>query len=60
MEYNDFNYCPLTEKNEDIVDCMENIDIADRFIPDRFKVKRDWKQICNNCPIHNELVNEDS
>lgn len=58
MDYNDYNYCPLTEKDESIVDCMENVDIAERFIPERFKQKPDWLQICRNCPIHKELFDE--
>ena len=58
MEYNTFNYCPLTDKEEDIVDCMENIDIKEEFIPARFKVKSEWKSICENCPIHQRLLNE--
>ncbi len=58
MEYNHFNYCPLTEKNEDIIDCIENIDVADEFIPNRFKTKDNWKEICKNCPIHKELFND--
>lgn len=60
MDYNDLNYCPLTDKKESIVDCMENIDTSDQFIPERFKLKSNWKQICRECPIHKELFEEPS
>ena len=58
MEYKEYNYCPLTEKEESIIDCMENDDIADRFIPERFKQKPNWKEICNKCSIRIRLNNE--
>lgn len=58
MEYNILNYCPLTEQNEDIVDCMENMDVKEEFIPARFKAKSNWKKICEDCPIHKRLMAE--
>ena len=50
--------CPLIDKDIDSADCLENIDIIGGFIsdeshiPDEFKVKPDYKEICKNCKYH--------
>ncbi len=41
--------CPLTDDLIDPVDCMENQVIKEDFIPQKFKVKKNWKEICKNC-----------
>ena len=45
--------CPLVDKIITPVDCMENRDIKDEFIPDEYKVKENWKEICKNCKYYN-------
>ncbi len=31
---------------------MENRDIREEYIPVRFKVKKDWKEICKKCKYY--------
>ena len=45
--------CPLVDKHISPVDCMENRAIKDRYIPDEYKQKHDWKEICKKCKYHN-------
>lgn len=45
--------CPLVDYLIDPVDCMENREIKEEFIPKEFKVKENWKEICKNCKYHN-------
>lgn len=52
MENDSMILCPLVDRLIDAVDCMENRDIKDEFIPQEYKVKEDWKTICKNCPYH--------
>ena len=50
--------CPLVDEEIDSGDCLINTDIIDGFIsdeshiPDKFKVKPDFKEICKKCPYH--------
>ena len=50
--------CPLIDDEIDPIDCIENTDIIDGFIsdvshiPDKFKVKPNYKEICKKCPNH--------
>ncbi len=50
--------CPLVNKEIDEIDCLENMDIIDEFIsdeshiPEEFKVKPDYKDICKKCKFH--------
>lgn len=50
--------CPLIDNNIDPMDCIENIDIIDDFIsddthiPNEFKVKPNYKEICKKCKYH--------
>lgn len=41
--------CPLVDELIDPVDCMENRDTCEQSIPDKYKTKKDWKEICKNC-----------
>lgn len=50
MENNNFILCPLVDREIDIVDCMENTMIRDECIPAEYKIKSDWKEICESCP----------
>ena len=43
--------CPLVDDWVDPIDCLENQDIREESIPARFKVKPNWKEICNACPF---------
>lgn len=43
--------CPLVDSWIDPVDCMENQEVIESNIPARFKVKPDWKKICESCPF---------
>jgi hypothetical protein len=44
--------CPLIDGIITPVDCMENRDIREEAIPDKFKQKPDWKEICKNCKYY--------
>ena len=43
--------CPLVDVMIDSIDCLENQDVIESSIPDRFKRKDDWKDICEKCPF---------
>lgn len=43
--------CPLVDDWIADIDCLENQDIAELFIPIEFKRKKDWKNICEHCPF---------
>lgn len=50
--------CPLVDRDIEDIDCIENRDIVDGMIvesalPDEYKRKKDWKNICKNCKWHN-------
>lgn len=50
--------CPLIDNVIDSGDCLEITDIIDEMfgsesdIPDRFKAKPDYKEICKKCKNH--------
>ncbi|PWJ13950.1 hypothetical protein [Ruminococcus flavefaciens] len=56
--------CPLVDKEIDGGDCLINTDIIDGFIsddshiPDEFKVKPDYKEICKKCKYHESTWGE--
>ena len=56
--------CPLTDKEIDSFDCLENTDIIDEMygnesnIPDEFKVKPNYKEICKKCKYHESTWGE--
>ncbi len=43
--------CPLVDSFIENIDCLENQSISESSIPARFKVKPDWKEICEACPF---------
>lgn len=43
--------CPLVDDWTDPVDCMENQEVIESSIPAQFKVKPNWKKICEACPF---------
>lgn len=43
--------CPLVNGFIQAIDCMENQVVKESSIPVCFKVKPDWKAICNACPF---------
>lgn len=43
--------CPLVDDWIEDIDCMENQGIAESYIPERFKRKKNWKEICKKCPF---------
>ena len=45
----DMIFCPLVDEDIDGFDCMEYQCFKDESIPDEFKQKADWKDICKNC-----------
>ena len=45
--------CPLTDDWEQDIDCMENQGVIESFIPERFKKKKNWKEICEASPFRN-------
>ncbi len=45
--------CPLTDDWEHAIDCMENQSVVESAIPQRFKKKENWRDICRSCPFRN-------
>lgn len=41
--------CPLVDRDIDIVDCMENRDLDEKFILPEYKQKENWREICASC-----------
>ena len=53
----DLVMCPLVDCEIKNIDCIENSDAVDRVIkrdnvPERFKVKPDWEELCKKCKWH--------
>lgn len=51
-------FCPLVDERIDIGECIENTDVVDGIIkestlPEQYKRKENWKEICKNCKYHN-------
>lgn len=46
--------CPLIDAKISCVDCMENRETKENFIPDKFKEKDNWKDICKKCKYSKE------
>ncbi len=63
MAYNDEEivtevFCPLVDEIIEDIDCIENRDCIDGMIvlsslPDKYKAKKDFMEICKNCKWHN-------
>lgn len=50
--------CPLVDRMISVDDCIENADVARGMIkpdtmPEEYKAKADWRDICTNCKWHN-------
>lgn len=50
--------CPLVDDVIEDIDCIENRDVINEMIveealPDKYKKKSNWKEICKNCKWHN-------
>ena len=43
--------CPLVDEWIEAGDCQSNQGPAAQYIPARFKVKPNWKEICSSCPF---------
>lgn len=41
--------CPLIDGLISPADCMENQDLREESIPEKFKQKENWKEVCKNC-----------
>lgn len=57
MKAPDYVMCPLVDQEVKSVDCIENADAVDGIIqkenvPDRFKKKPGWEEICKKCKWH--------
>ena len=46
-------FCPLVDEKIEPVDCMENRETREESIPQKYKQKHDWKEICKKCKYHN-------
>lgn len=42
-------FCPLIDAYTTPVDCMENRETKEETIPDEYKQKKNWKEICKVC-----------
>lgn len=50
--------CPLVDELIRDIDCIENRDVVDgqvveSSLPDKYKLKENWKEICRKCIYHN-------
>lgn len=50
--------CPLVGRRIEAIDCVENTDAVEGMlkkdsIPEEFKKKENWIDICKNCKWHN-------
>ena len=50
-------FCPLVDEKIEDIDCIENRDVVDGSLiedsmPDMYKRKIDWKNICRTCKWH--------
>lgn len=45
--------CPLVKEKITPVDCMENRDLKEINIPNKFKQDPNWKEICQKCKYYN-------
>lgn len=57
MRNTDNVMCPLVDEEIPNIDCIENTDAVDGAIkkdtiPDRFKRKPGWEDICRKCKWH--------
>jgi hypothetical protein len=57
MMENDEIMCPLIDDTIEIGDCVVCSDVSsgmlkENCIPDKFKDKKNWKDICKNCKYH--------
>lgn len=57
MDGPDFVMCPLVDQRIENIDCIENSDAVDGIIkketvPEKFKRKPEWEQICKKCKWH--------
>lgn len=41
--------CPLVDDEISPVDCMGNQTLKEASIPEPFKKKENWREICKNC-----------
>lgn len=41
--------CPLINIEISCVECMENQDTKEDFIPEIYKKLDNWKEVCKNC-----------
>lgn len=53
MENEEMVLCPLVDSEITPTDCMENRDLNENAIPEQYKAKPNWKEICNNCKYCN-------
>lgn len=50
--------CPLVDRKIKDIECIENSDVVkgiqiETTIPEEYKKKKDWKEICKKCQWHN-------
>lgn len=56
-EYPEAVMCPLVDEMIAADDCIENQDVAagmitDETMPDRFKEKENWREMCKGCEYY--------
>lgn len=50
--------CPILKEEIEDIECIETVDaiegiLKEEVIPDKFKEKENWKDICRKCKWHN-------
>lgn len=58
MEDDRMVMCPLVDEMINDIECIETADavagiILEQSVPDKFKNKENWKDICKKCRWHN-------
>jgi len=51
-------FCPITEDRIEDIECIETRDAVDGLfiedtVPEEYKKKENWKNICRECKWHN-------
>lgn len=58
MKSNRLVMCPILKEEIEDIECIETVDaiegiLKEEVIPDKFKEKENWKDICRKCKWHN-------
>ena len=52
MKNDEMIICPLINEKISPVDCMENQDLKDSCVPEKFKISPEWRKVCEKCEYY--------